>query len=375
MAMPRLRRVSPLLLLLALAAACFEPPVRERLRLDFLAEGSLRLTTEVELAGPEAAGGAAVERRLAETERDLLAGTDAWTRRFVAVEPAAERYGWERRLGRLHRVSRTALLARGEGLGDFFADTDLAVRYQVDAERHLAELAIYPGSPSRASRRERRQVAAALAEFSTAVATYLAETAALYRYLDEHPERSRACLGVLYRDLLDDDVRAQLPPTTVAEKAQLDRLSEAMLAVVSVLTIEGGEERSLDEASRLVYDPFPAELTVSLPAPAQEVEGFEAAEDGTLRVLPHGLWGALSRLGGRWVSPEPAQVLVAQDAQPGSRFDFEAMAARPRRTVSANELPDAGEVREALVAELAPAGVYRALWAIDPEAEPADAWP
>jgi len=136
-------RTSRLALPAALAAglafvSCFEPAVREELHLRFLANGAVVVTSTVLLAGPELQSNPALERRLAETRRDILEGRDPWGTRFAALEPAAERSSWEKRLGELHKASRDAVLAEPESLARFFGDTSLTVTYEVFAEEVVA---------------------------------------------------------------------------------------------------------------------------------------------------------------------------------------------------------------------------------------------
>ena len=87
-----------------------------------------------------------------------MEGTDAWGPRFAAVEPAAERFSWEKRLGDLQSVSRSALVAEPAGLAPFFSDTALRVLYQVYEKDGTAELSIAPGLSSRATRKQRGEM-------------------------------------------------------------------------------------------------------------------------------------------------------------------------------------------------------------------------
>lgn len=358
-----------------LVASCFDAPIREALALDCFANGAVRLTATVELSGTVGENNSAVKRRLAEAEDSLLAGRDPWAARFAALEPDAEHFSWERRLGELRQVRRAAWAVKPEALERFFAATDVALSYRVDGARGLAELSIQPGPSSRGGRREQRRVQAALRSFGEAIATYQGATAALYAYVEDHPDRTEACLGNLYADLLSETEKAALPTPSVEEKALLDRLGETVLALWQVLEVEAGEEMSLDEASRLVLDPFPAKLTVTPPAAASDVEGFRVLKDGSLEVPEVSLWPAFERLAGRWVSPEPALLLLpVARGSAGQPLALASILGQARRFPSPTELPAATDWREALVAELAPAPRYHAIWPIDPEAEPEFGW-
>ncbi len=372
---PRPRFAFSSLGLALLCAACFDPAIRETLYLDFAPNGILRITAEVELSALEAETNAALKRRLEEAERALLDGTDPWSARFGALDPAAERFGWEKRLGQLRSMRRAAMVIEPEDLARFFDRTDVAASYRIDAELGLAELTFAPGSSSRAGRRERRAVEEALAQWSEILATYLRRVAELYAYLEEHPERDHACLGNLYEDLLGESDKAALPAPTAGEEELLDRLGESMVQVWSVLQVGEGEEMSLDELARLVFDPFPARLEVSLPAAALEAEGFAELAEGRLEVPELGLWAAFGRLAGRWAQPDPALAFMQLRKQAEEEpIPLATLLAPGRSFASDAELPSSGDLHDALAAELTPAFLYRAVWAVQPEVEPPVEW-
>ncbi|HEX4953663.1 MAG TPA: hypothetical protein VF017_09760 [Thermoanaerobaculia bacterium] len=356
-----------------LALSCFEPPVAEEMRLDFLANGAVAIGVTVEIAGPESQGNAALERRLAALRRELTEGTDPWSARFASLDADAERFSWEKRLGSLSRAERSAVVTDPEKLSDFFHDAVVRVLYTVSAEQRLAELSIVPGPATRANRAERRRVEQALGDWSEAIARYFAAARRLWSYLEDHPERDRAVLGGLFDDLLAEEVKAALEPATAEEEALVEALGDRMGEVWQVLLVSEGDDHSLDELSRRVYDPFPAPLTLRLPGPAELVEGFEVEPEGELRVPGLGFWAALGRLEERWIAPDPLLLYVRHKGA-GTELDLDALLGRARRVASETELPAREEVREAIEDGLRPAPLYRAVWAVDPEAEPALPW-
>lgn len=372
---PIMRRALAPLAAALLLASCFDPAIRENLFLDFAPNGILRITAEVELAALEAEVNTAVKRRLAEAEGALLDGTDPWSARFGALAPAAERFGWEKRLGQVRSVRRAAMVTEPEELARFFDRTDVAASYRIDAERGLAELTLAPGSSSRAGRRERRAVEEALGRWSETLAAYLRGVSALYAYLEEHPDRARACLGTIYDDLLSESEKEALPALNAEEEELLDRLGESIVLVWAVLQVEEGEEMSLDELARLVFDPFPAHLEVSLPGSPLEVDGFLELGPGRLEVPELGLWAAFSRLAGRWAQPDPAltfmQLRKEAEEQP---IPLATLVTPSRSFATEAELPSADDLHDALAAELTPAPLYRAVWPVQPEVEPPVEW-
>lgn len=363
----QLGRLTPLLLCLGLAA-CFEPPVLETLDLRFLRDGSFVVTSTVEVSDEKGEANPALTRRLAQVRQELEEGSDPWGRRFASLEPAAERFAWEKQLGALRRGTRAALATEPERLHAFFGDTSLGVSYEI--REGIAELAITPGSPARASRSQRDEVERTLDAWSGHVAAYLKEAGDLWTYLDERPDRAHPCLGTLFEDLLADDVREKLEPLTAEELERIDRLRQAMEQVMAVLLVPEGADHSPDELSHLVYDPFPARLTVRLPGrPLEAPEGFAVDRDGKALVAAGpGLWQALQSLEGRWLTPDPALLYVQRDGRDQKEpLDLAALVALPHRSEPA---PSADEVRKALEDRLHPEPLYRVTFAVQQDAEP-----
>ena len=358
------------LLFLALAfVSCFEPPVREDLRLRFLPNGAFVATSTVEITDPQDSN-PALARRLAATRQAALDGTDAWGSRFASLQPGAERFSWEKRLGEVHKATHSAVVTEPESLAGFFSDTSLAVSYTVRPEDGTAELTIASGPSARATRAQRKEMERTLGTWSGDVKEYLAATRKLYDYLDEQPDRAEACFSALFEDLLPEGRPEDETGLSPEEQRLVEHLSEAMEKVLEVLLIPAGTDHSPDEISRLVYDPFPARLTVSLPGPPLEVEGFERQEGGELTVPGFGLWDALQSLEGRWVSPDPVLVYVKNRGQEDS-FDLDTFLGQPRR---AEPAPTAQEVRQAIETQLSPEPFYRLTWTVEPDDETPFTW-
>jgi hypothetical protein len=345
-----------------LLAGCFEEPVSRRLSLCFVGRDAVLVSAVTTLApAAPAEGNPALARRLVEERRTLEEGRDEWRSRFAALEASATRFVLEEEDGEIVSAERRAP-ADPARLGAFFADTGIAAGFT--AREGEAELQLVPGPSARATREQREHVAAALASWSKAIAAYLASGARLWRYLDEHPERARACLADLMGAVAGSEARQQAGEPTAEERALVEAVDEAREAVAAVLTVPEGEAETLDELSRLVYDPFPARVTVVLPEPPLEVEGF-AVRGAVLEIGGLGLWAALERLEGRWLAPDPLlPTLRAMRGPEPERFDFDSFLAAPRRAV--DPVPDALAVRRAIEEGLRPAPVYRVIWTIPP---------
>jgi hypothetical protein len=346
-----------------LLSACFEPPVDESVQLRFLPDGGVVVSSKVEVVGGDNAGAPALNRRLMEIRQGLLEGSDPWSRRFAGVHPPLERSSWEKQLGEIHQAAHAAMLAEPRDLAAFFNDTSLSVSYEI--KEGVAELVIVPGSPSRATRRQREQTKKMLDAWTEDVARYFTAGENLYRYLDEHPDRARACLGALYADLLSDTDKSRLPELIEGEKERLDALQAAMQTVWGVLDVPEGEDHTPDELSHLVYDPFPGRLTVRLSGPPLGApEGFAAGPNGTLTAEGPGLWQALRSLQGRWLTPDPILFYIeAKHRSTDQALDLSALVRQPRHAEAA---PNSKEVRLAVEARLQPAPLYRVAFRVAP---------
>lgn len=132
--------------------------------------------------------------------------------------------------------------------------------------------------------------------------------------------------------------------------------------------VEDDDAWTLDELSRLVFDPFPAPVRIVVPGKVLEREGFSGPVDAPLEIPGFSLWTAFASLEGRWVSPDPLVALFRHDqSKRGKVFDLPAFVAASRRAGSA---PDAEEVSAAVASRLRPAPVYRVRWSTVEWSEP-----
>jgi hypothetical protein len=343
------RRVAFILIALPLAG-CLEPPVSESLEIRLLRRGESVVSIGVVLRDPsEYEKAPRVRQRLDAESRDLAQGNDPWSARLRRVDPERQRDIVDREQGGLRRVVRHALLRTPEDLREFFRDTGVGVSYAEGKD--WAELTILPGRPAGATAAQRQRLDVEMEAFSASLAKYAAAVKALYDYLDARPERARGCLGEVL------SVKTEEGPLTEDESVLVDRVNDAIGALVAVLDPAPGESHTLDEISRLVYDPFPARVRVRVPGEVIEREGFPGEPGSALQIPVFSIWSAYARLEGRWFSPDPALALWRNDlAKSGREFDLEAFLAVPRR---ADASPTADEVRGAIENNLKPDPVYR----------------
>jgi hypothetical protein len=367
------RTASVLVALLCLPlTGCFEEPVREHLHLTLHGGGPVIVTVVQAVSDPELARNNEALADRMEASRDAIeSGLDPWSRRFAQLAPLAEHHSVERVDGTLRRSIHSAALA---SFGDAvrIMEADGLTGTLVEAAG-VAELQLFPTGGSRATWAQRQEVERRLVGWSEALADYFEAAIGLYAYLQARPDRAIPCLAHIF-DTHDD--AAASGPLEADEEALVRRVKEAMDLVVEALLVDSGEAYSLNELSRLVYDPFPARLTIAVKGRVLGSEGLIAGP-GHFERPPADAWTALAALEGRWIAPDLVTALASpapEDEQPEP--DPVVFAALSRSFGSA---PSAAEVASALLSELVPVPVSALRWAPPPApagdpAADAEAW-
>jgi hypothetical protein len=337
------------------STGCLEPPISESVEIRMEAGGASVVTVGVALRDPvEYRDSANVQERIEAEGRSLEAGTDEWSGRLRAGDPVRTRSVVDRERGRLVRVTRHARFEESADLRAFFRDTGVGVTFTGGTT--WEELTLLPGRPGRPTSSQRDRVRRELDTWSASIASYLDASSKLYAYLDRRPERARACFANLLAKPSDDDALED------EELRLTGDVDAAMAEVAAVLAATGDEPYTLDELSRMVYDPFPAPIRIVVPGAVLEREGFPGDADAPLRIPMASFWSAFERLEGRWLSPDIVLAAWRLDANdPGNEFDVGGFARQPRRSSA----PDAVEVRKAIEDQLRTAPVYRVRWSAD----------
>ena len=355
-------RVVAVVVAASMAFSCIpEPPVRESLLLRFDEAGHLQVLATTRIRGGQNETRPVLDR-IAAARDAALHHDDLWARALRPLSPLQERvtFGWEK--GELRTVERSALLDDPDAVSRLFSELPVSAFVVVSGRERTLE--IHPARTLRANARQRQIVSEGLGRFADLSAVYLRATATVYRYLDDRPERARDVLAHAFSSRLGEEKLDERFPVSEAEAALAASLKEAMDGMTSIFQVAEEEAFTLDELSRLVYDPFPAALTVELPAPAEDVAGFRRGEGNLWSVPSVGIWGAMYGLVERWVTPEPITALVTPEGlEPEGKLDVDAFAARPR-TIKGT--PTANDLRAALEAGLAPPAVYRLKWRLPP---------
>ncbi|MEJ2582574.1 MAG: hypothetical protein P8127_13210 [Acidobacteriota bacterium] len=218
------------------------------------------------------------------------------------------------------------------------------------------ELSLFATGGSRATYSQRQQAERLLTEWSTDLADYFSSTIELYVHLDRHPDRAEPCLAHVFDK--HEDTEATGPLTTIEGKLVV-RVKESMERVAEALLVPDGEAYSLNELSRLVYDPFPARLTIAVESAVLDSVGLIAGE-GYYERPAVDVWSALIALEGRWVAPDLVTAAAApapDDQQPDP--DVSLIASLPRQFSGP---PTSAEIEMAILSELVPEDVLQLRW-------------
>ncbi|HEX8172653.1 MAG TPA: hypothetical protein VF824_19105 [Thermoanaerobaculia bacterium] len=331
------RRIAVFLLLLL--SGCVRPPVSDEVTIDLRGEHavvtartrfSLQPGNEESRARIEAARAAALD------------GSDPWSVRFARVNAESERVTFERTRGALENVIHEVEIAPEE-LQRVFADANVTVNVlHGDGWR---ELTFYPGSGGRATREQQRHFDAELSSWSKDVARYFTAVDHLYTYLDDQPGRAEyvfaAVLGEKDAAVLDE------------EQPLVDAVVDSMTAIADRMDANEGRAESFAEEADLVFNPLPARVVVRVPGDVVSSEGF-ASKEGALTIEPVDLFGAIGKLEGRWISPDPLAALLRDQAPTAAQL---ADAERVSHAVV-----NASEVAAALRDQLARPKVFAVRW-------------
>lgn len=326
-----MKRLWPLLILVA---ACARRPIVEELRIEPARDDdTITVTLSTSFTGKAEEGeNDEVRARVEAARAAALSGTDAWSMRFGRLPtPATESVEYQRSHGALQRVTRSANIS-SDDLQHLLSDTNITV--DVLRGEGWREITFYPGSGGRATREQQRDFDAELAQWSRAVARYFTAVHHLYSYLDEYPHRAKDIFGAIGKEeiLLGEE-----------EQPYVDAVHAAMEEIADRMDAKEGSAETLEEQADLIFNPFPARVTVRVPGSVIASEGFKD-EEGVLVIEPVDLFVAISELEGRWISPDPLAAIFREE-----KSEPEELAKLPRKSaavVSSEEIARA--IREKL---------------------------
>jgi len=341
-----MRLVIPTGVLLLLCSCGIRSPIRQQVTLDFADPATVRITAATSI-DEKLANTDEMHRRIADAREALLSGHDEWSARFAPLDPISERSVIEKSSGALVRVERSVTIPRAQ-LQRVFADTNITIT--VTNSDGFAELSVYPGASTRATRQQKQQVESTLRAWSADAARYLAAMHRLYAYLEREPGRA----PFVFKRLLESEDT----PVLQKEQALVEDVGRAADHITDKLRAAERDAVAIDEQFDRVFNPFPAEVVVHLPREAAEVEGFEK-KDRQLVIPRRGLIDALQSLDGQWLSPDPLMMLqMGKENEPEPTAAD--VAAMPRHSTA---VVTASDIEGAIIEQLKPAGAYRLRWA------------
>lgn len=314
-------------LALLVLAACGRPPVRDEVTVQFFDEGD-----EIAVTAQTTFDRGNTSRRVETARANALAAQDAWAVRFARLSPSSEEVTFSRHRGELERVTRSIRIP-SDDLQRVFADTAITVSL-IDGEG-WRELTFYPGTSSRAAREQTAHFESQLSDWSNDVARYFTAIDHLYDYLDENPQRARYVFEALLSEKEMPVLEDEEPLVTAAVRA--------MESIADRMDATEGEAMSFAEEADLIYNPFPARITVRVP------------REKDLVVEPVDLFQAIAALEGKWITPDPLAALLKEETPTA-----EQLAALPRESRS---VVNGGEIAGAIREQLARPRTYAIRWA------------
>jgi hypothetical protein len=313
------------------------------------------VTVVQEVADPHLAeGNQELGDRMEESRIAIESNLDPWSLRLALQQPLAEHRSTQWVVGNLRRSVHSAVLASFDEVIEMVEADGLTGSFAVVGG--VAEASFFPTGGSRATYTQRQEAERLLVEWSDTLAEYFESVIDLYTYLGSRPDRAVPCFAHVFDD---HDGVAGSGPLEPEEEELVRRVKDAVDSVVLALLVAEGESFSMNELTRLVYDPFPARLTVSVDGQVLQSAGW-IADSGFFERPAVDAWNALVSLEGRWLSPDLVTALASpapEDRQPDTNpVDF---ASRHRYVASA---PTSAEVESALLAALVPSDELTLRW-------------
>ena len=320
------RRFAAVLLLFA---ACAKPPVRDELTLAFEKNDTVVVTAETTFdLNPQTE--AAIER-VESARASALSATDPWAVRFGRLTPEHERLTYEKERGALERVTRS-IRVRTTDLQQVFSDADVTVNL-VHGEG-WDELHLYPRSSMRATREQRREFDQTLDSWSRDIARYHAVLGTFYTYLNLVPHRAQ----LLFAEVLGEG-QEPLMPLSEDEQPLVDALRQAMDDIAARMDAEEEGAVTFAEQADLIYNPFPARISIDVPGEVVFHEGFTKE----LVIEPVDPLTSILKLEGRWITPDPLAALLEDE-----KITAAQLAHLPRRIETVPSETIAKTIREEL---------------------------
>lgn len=326
--------------------SCGEP-VEQTVTLAFDDTGSFVTITAVTKLNKQKAG--TPEAALVDEARSaLLGGRDEWTFRFANADPRSERTTFEKVDRELVSTEHSGTIPI-DNLQRFFSDTPLT--FAVARGEGWTEVTIYPGESTRATREQRRKVEERLTRFSERAVQYFGSLRSMYRYMNSNPARAEAMFTSLF-----EEKEEKRPLLTDDENSYVDSVRKALNAMTD--TDEGQE--SLDRDFDVAFNPFPADINVTVRGKPLFTEGFTRTADGGIRIETPQVLDVIASLEGRWITPDPLATALGATKEQSAEDLARAIAGQERKST---EVVRSDDVAKAVMAKMRPAQRYVVRWA------------
>jgi hypothetical protein len=289
----------------ALLAACGGPPVVEDVRIE-IGESSDEVAVIADTHFEMRPTGDQARRRVDAARAAAIAGTDPWGVRFANLRPSVDSTYVRRERGVLARLTRTVTIP-ADDLQLVFADTNITVRtLRGDGWR---ELAFHPGSSTRASRDQERHFRDELELWSRSIAAYYRAMHEVYAYLELRPERAEPLFAAM---LTPGEAKENQPALLEDEQLLLEPVVTAMIVIAERMDEREDRAAGFAEEADLIYNPFPARITVQVPGSIIAHEGFSVSRDREAVIERIDLFHTLEKLEGKWLTPDPLALLLRE---------------------------------------------------------------
>ena len=342
MALRALKRALPAALCALILAACARPPISDEVTVEIEKNDWVRVTARTTFNDADVFSPA----RLAIVESGRFAamsGNDPWSARFGRVTAEDDAVTFEKHRGQLDRVTRWVRIPSHQ-LQQVFSDTNITVN--ILNGPGWRELSFIPGGSIRATREQRKHFEDSLGAWSGAVARYFNAINALYAYLNVNPHRATALFTALMTGKYDD----LLNPIAEEEQPFVDSVAMAMEEIGTRMDETEDGAATFGEEADLIYNAFPARITVRVTGDVLSKEGF----GNELVIEPVNLLETITSLEGKWISPDPLAALLREEPPTGAQ-----LAQQPRQS-TANV--HAGDIADAIREKLARPRTYVVRW-------------
>jgi len=342
-----LRKLAVALAALILAASCAKLPVTDEVRIEFTDSGHAVVVT-AETTFDMKPPNELMQKRVDAARALAQANNDPWAVRFARLHAFGDSVTMQRDHGVLERVTRSVTIPPDE-LPMVFSDANITVN--VLKGEGWREVSFYPGGSTRATRDQQREFNTELSEWSVSIARYFRAIHDVYSYLDRAPQRAQWVFAAIIGERNPD---GSDPVVLEEEQPLVDAVTSAMTEIADRMDANEGRAATFAEEADLIFNPFPARVTIHLPGDAIGSEGFTTNAKRDLVIEPVDLYKTLGGMEGRWISPDPLVALLREDGATASQI-----AAAKRRSTSVVSSTD---IADAIRAQLERPRSYSVRW-------------